>query len=51
MANTCPFVDVNNWRSKIDEQQGEIIFSANIKLRNKNCKNSVQRTLESSNIF
>ena len=51
MANTCPFVDVSGFLAKSNEKQGEIIFSALQNIRNKNCKNSIQRTLESSNNF
>ena len=51
MENTCPFIDVSGFLAKPDDKQGEIIFSALQNIRNKNCKNSVQRTLESSNNF
>jgi hypothetical protein len=51
MTNTCPFIDINGFTAKQDERQKEIIFAALQNIKNKNCKNSIQKTLETSNNF
>lgn len=51
MANTCPTIDVSGFLGKSDERQRDVIFNALLNIKNKNCKNSVQVTLNNSNNF
>tara|TARA_Y100000590_G_scaffold27666_1_gene31008 strand:- start:3168 stop:3455 length:288 start_codon:yes stop_codon:yes gene_type:complete len=51
MADTviCPHIDTTNYVSKKPREQNEIIFNSLKKKLNKNCPNSIPKTLDISN--
>ena len=51
MADTliCPHIDTTNYVSKLPGEQNEIIFNSLKKKLNKNCPNSIPKTLDISN--